>query len=77
MCFLGPNCSENYGFRQKKTKMHDREASRTYLDCTAELKYLSAVGPSEIELLFNRKGLRPKLEKHHAGLVFSLRSSFF
>ena len=34
-------------FDKKKTEMHDREANRTYRDCAAESKYLSAVGPSE------------------------------
>ena len=47
-------------FELKKTEMHDREANRTYRDRTAESKYLSAVGPSEAELLLNRMGLRPK-----------------
>jgi hypothetical protein len=33
-----------------KSETRDREANRTYRDCTAESKYLSAVGPSEKEL---------------------------
>ena len=44
--------------------MHDREANRTYRDCTAVSKYLSAVGPSERgECLLirhlNRSGVMP------------------
>ncbi len=57
--FRGRNCSENSDFRQK-TEMHDREANRSYRNRTAESKYLSAVGPSEAELLLSRMGLRPK-----------------
>ena len=75
--FWDRNCNKNSDFQIKKTEMHDREANRTYRDCTAESKYMSAVGPSEKELLLNRKGLRPKWKKNHFGLILCLRSSFF
>ena len=51
-------------FDKKIPEMHDREANRTYRDCTAESKYLSAVDPSERgECLLirhlNRSGVMP------------------